>query len=214
MSAPKSHPRPGTPSPSGPKQAHPPAKDPGGKIEPGRGTGSAVSSAAAASLVMSSPPIGMSSWLRELARQEHDRTAEIKRFNEAAIPLLKALHEQISLDVASFKTEFPDASVDVSMDPARGLLEVINHGRGNPPPQVRITSNAADQTLVLAFDFRPSLNKELPMTIAEGKLVVDAAGGIATGTLSQIALTPVLFPELTSNTLLYHSLTEIPGLGG
>jgi hypothetical protein len=46
------------------------------------------------------------------------------------------------------------------------------------------------------------------MGMRDGGLAIDMNGGVSEEALSQLALTPVLFPELTSNTLLYHSFTE------
>jgi hypothetical protein len=154
----------------------------------------------------------MSEWLRELARQEHDRLAELEKFNEAAGPFLAALYQQILADLDSFRREFPGTFIDSNLDPQQRFVEVINHSRSNPAPQVRISTNSTDQTLQLAFEFRPSLNKELPMGMRDGKLAVDMNGGVSEEALSQLALTPVLFPELTSNTLLYDSFTEASGL--
>jgi hypothetical protein len=154
----------------------------------------------------------MSDWLRELARQEHDRLAEMEKFNQAAGPFLAALYQQILADLEGFRREFPGTFIDSNFDPQRRVVEVINHSRSNPAPQVRISANSTDQTLQLAFEFRPSLNKELPMGMRDGKLAVDMNGGVSEQALSQLALTPVLFPELTSNTLLYDSFTEASGL--
>lgn len=151
---------------------------------------------------------GMSEWLKELARQEHDRLAEMEKFNQAAGPFLAALYQQILADLDNYRKEFPGTFIDSNFDPQRRVIEVIHQSRSNPAPQVRISTNSSDQTLQLDFDFRQSLNKELPMGMREGRLAIDMNGGVSEEALSQLALTPVLFPELTSNTLLYHSFTE------
>ncbi len=156
-----------------------------------------------------------SQWLKELARQEHDRVAEIEKFNQAAVPFLAALYDQILTDLDSYRREFPGTFINSNIDRDQGFIEVINHSRGDPAPQVRIFhKSSVDQTLQLAFEFRQSLNKELPMGMAGARLVVDMNGGVPAEALSQLALTPVLFPELTSNTLLYDSLAEVSGACG
>jgi hypothetical protein len=154
----------------------------------------------------------MSAWLKDLARQERDRLSEIEKFNQAAGPFLAALYERILSDLDSYRKEFPGVFISSNLDAKQGFIEVTNHSRGNPAPQVRISTNSADQTLRAAFEFRKSLNKELPMGMVEGKLAVDVNGVASAEVLPQLMLTPVLFPELTSNTLLYDSLTGNSGL--
>lgn len=154
---------------------------------------------------------GAVDWLKELTRQEHDRVAEIEKFNLAAGPFLAALHHQILSNLESYRKEFPGTLINSSLDPSLYSIEVINQSRGNPAPQVRISTNSADQTLQLAFEFRPNLNKELPMSIVDGKLTVEMNGGVSAEAISQLALTPVLFPELTTNTLLYDSFGDVSG---
>lgn len=149
-------------------------------------------------------------WLRELARQERDRTAEVQRFNTAAFAFLQALYDQILTDVENFRAEFPNTAIRTDFDTERNSIQVINPSGGSPTPQVLVSTNSANQTLLLVFEFRPSLNKEVPATIVNDELVVDTEGSSPFATLSRIVLTPVLFPELTSSTLLY--LTETSGL--
>ena len=149
----------------------------------------------------------MNEWMKNLSRQERNRLAEIDRFNSAAIPFLQALYEEILTDIASFKAEFSGASIESAADWKRGFIEVANHSHGNPPPSVRVTTNPADQTLMLTFSFRQNLNKELPMAIVDGTLLADTDEPLSMGLLSQVVLAPILFPELTTTTLLDRSLT-------
>lgn len=151
-------------------------------------------------------------WLHELAEQERERTAELLRFKTAAASFFNTLYERILADVASFRTEFPGTAIQTKIDTDQGFLEVVNQSCGAPAPEVRVSTNSANQTLLLTFEFRPSLNKELPMRLEEDKLIVDLPEHNSIATLSRIALTPVLFPELTSSTLLYQSLSELSRL--
>lgn len=149
-------------------------------------------------------------WLHELARQERDRAAEVNKFNTAAASFLQALYHQIVTDVDNFRAEFPDRAIRTRFDAAQNAIEVINMDAGPPTPQVLVSTNSANQTLMLVFEFRPNLNREVPATIVNDELTIELAGRGPFTTLSRVVLTPVLFPELTGSTLLY--LSETSGL--
>ena len=83
----------------------------------------------------------MSAWLKDLARQERDRLAEIEKFNQAAGPFLAALYEQILSDLDIYRVESSpgDTLVSSNLDQKHHVIEVTNHSRGNPAPQVSIS---------------------------------------------------------------------------